>query len=165
MKENLLKESFRRINIKHFNQKLDNEKYSLNWNDLTGQYGHVHHTLGHATITLHEKLAQETELTDYVLLHELLHTVKGFRWSRRHRGKFNQRMRELLGSSEYKRLEARLRGVDIRKRVFRKRYVYECVTCRQKITRKRRVKNSSCAKCDSKYNPEHRLKLIKECSV
>ncbi|MFH1788888.1 MAG: hypothetical protein ABH834_05875 [Candidatus Altiarchaeota archaeon] len=160
MKEEALKQSFRRVNEKYLESGLKEEEYSLKWKNLSGQYGRVSHAKNHATITIHEKLAQDAQLTDYVMLHELLHTVKGFRWVRRHRGKFNQRMRELLGASEYRRLEARLRGVDIRKRVFKKRYVYECPTCRQKITRKRRIKNCSCATCDSKYNPSHKLRLI-----
>jgi predicted SprT family Zn-dependent metalloprotease len=41
-------------------------------------------------------------------------------------------------------------------------YTYECPACRGQMLRKRRItKNASCAKCDSKYNPNYQLRLIK----
>lgn len=40
--------------------------------------------------------------------------------------------------------------------------VYACPVCGGQIHRRRRIKNSSCARCDSKYNPRYRLVLVRE---
>ena len=40
-------------------------------------------------------------------------------------------------------------------------YTYQCPSCAGLVHRRRRLKvNSSCSKCDTKYNPEYRLTLI-----
>jgi len=160
-----LKSSFNRVNEKYFNSKLRESGYSVKWGDLSGTFGRVTCSWGRAHIKVHEKLKGDLELADYVMLHEVLHTVRGFRGVRRHSGKFNRKMIELLGVEEFKRLEKRLHGVDIKKRVFRKRYVYECPGCGKQITRKKRIKNSSCAACDSRYNPSYRLVLKEDYSL
>jgi len=160
-----LKASFNRVNEKYFNSKLKESGYTFKWEDLSGTYGRVTYSWGRAHIKVHEKLKGDRKLSDYVMLHELLHTVRGFRGLRRHRGKFNRKMHELLGEGGFKRREKRLHKVDIKKRVFRKRYVYECPGCGKHITRKKRIKNSSCAACDSKYNPSYRLVLKEDYSL
>ncbi|HEX5324289.1 MAG TPA: SprT-like domain-containing protein [Capsulimonadaceae bacterium] len=40
--------------------------------------------------------------------------------------------------------------------------VYVCPVCGGQIQRRRRIKNSSCARCDSHYNPRYRLVLVRE---
>lgn len=40
--------------------------------------------------------------------------------------------------------------------------VYACPVCGGQIQRRRRIKNSSCARCDTKYNPRYRLVLVRE---
>ena len=161
MIDETLIDSARRVNDKYLDSSLDLSQYRLGWQKLTGSYGRVSHRFNNAKIILHEKLKGDDELTDYVMLHELLHTVKGFRGTRRHRGKFNSKISELQGKTEFKRLEARLKCIDIRKRVFKKRYVYECPECKKQITRKKQVRASSCAICDKKYNPRYKLALKK----
>jgi predicted SprT family Zn-dependent metalloprotease len=40
-------------------------------------------------------------------------------------------------------------------------YTYQCPSCKSSVQRRRRLKvNSSCSKCDTKYNPDYRLVLI-----
>jgi DNA-directed RNA polymerase subunit RPC12/RpoP len=160
MDDAVLAESFRRVNEKFFGGALEEASYAFDWKELSGQYGTVKHSRQNATVLLHSKLKGDAELSDYVMLHELLHTVQGFRSLRRHRGKFNRRLAELLGGDEFKRLERRLRAVDIKKRVFHKRFVYECPECGTQVTRKKTVRYASCARCDSEYNPKFRLKLV-----
>ena len=41
------------------------------------------------------------------------------------------------------------------------RYVYECPTCRRRLVRRRRLRLSSCAACDKKFNPAHTLRLVR----
>ena len=43
-----------------------------------------------------------------------------------------------------------------------KRLVYECPGCRRLIYRQRRLVNSSCARCDKRYNPDFRFQLVGE---
>jgi len=40
--------------------------------------------------------------------------------------------------------------------------IYACPVCGGRIHRRRRIKNSSCARCDTKYNPRYRLYLVRE---
>jgi predicted SprT family Zn-dependent metalloprotease len=41
-------------------------------------------------------------------------------------------------------------------------YTYECPSCQGAVQRRRRIlSNSSCSKCDNKYNPAYRLTLVK----
>jgi predicted SprT family Zn-dependent metalloprotease len=40
--------------------------------------------------------------------------------------------------------------------------VYECPACRRLIKRRRRINNSSCARCDRKFNPAYKFRLVKE---
>jgi len=159
MGEDILQESFKRVNERFFQGTLRESAYQLEWRELSGTYGRVVYRRDSALILVHARLRDDAELSDYVMLHELLHTVPGFRGLRGHRGKFNGRLRELLGAGEFLRLEGRLRAVDIKKRVFRRRFVYECPSCGTRITRKKRVKYASCARCDSEYNPKYMLKL------
>jgi len=43
-----------------------------------------------------------------------------------------------------------------------RRYTYECPSCKGLLHRKRRISsNASCARCDSQYNPQYQLRLIK----
>jgi predicted SprT family Zn-dependent metalloprotease len=44
----------------------------------------------------------------------------------------------------------------------RRRYIYACPACGKRIERRRRLKASSCASCDRKYNPRYALHLV-EC--
>jgi predicted SprT family Zn-dependent metalloprotease len=39
-------------------------------------------------------------------------------------------------------------------------YVYMCPNCQGKVHRKRRLRMSSCGKCDKAYNPAYKLKLV-----
>ena len=41
-----------------------------------------------------------------------------------------------------------------------KEYVYACPGCGSRVRRRRRLRNSSCARCDKNYNPAFKLKLI-----
>ncbi len=158
--DRLLADSFDRVNEKYFQESLDKNRYKIKWKKLSGKYGHVTYSRDNAVITLNERLKTEQELLDYTMLHELLHTIKGFRGVRRHRGKFNNTLKGLIGVFEYKRLEGRLKEFDISLRKFRKRYVYECPNCRQQITRKRSMKDCSCINCDRIYNPDYKFVLI-----
>ena len=40
------------------------------------------------------------------------------------------------------------------------KYVYACPACGRQIRRKRRLKLSSCAACDSVFNPKYALRLV-----
>jgi predicted SprT family Zn-dependent metalloprotease len=40
--------------------------------------------------------------------------------------------------------------------------IYACPVCGGQIQRRRRIKNSSCARCDTRYNPRYRLVLVWE---
>lgn len=44
----------------------------------------------------------------------------------------------------------------------RKLLIYECPGCRRQIHRQRRLSNSSCARCDKRYNPQFRFVLVSE---
>ena len=44
-------------------------------------------------------------------------------------------------------------------------YVYGCPSCGAKVTRRRVLRNSSCGKCDRRYNPAFKLKLIETDAV
>ena len=165
MSDEALRGSFSRVNEKFFSRELDESAYSLSWSRLAGKYGSVRYSKDGASIVVHSVLLDDVELLDYVVLHELLHTTRGFRGVRKHRGRFNEKMRELLGVGEFKRLEERLKAVDIKQRNFRRRYLYSCQGCGRTITRKKRAGNISCAKCDSRYNPKYRLKLVEAYKV
>jgi len=43
-----------------------------------------------------------------------------------------------------------------------RRYVYACPACGKRIERRRRLKQASCASCDRTYNPKYRLTLVSE---
>jgi predicted SprT family Zn-dependent metalloprotease len=152
--------SFRCVNERFFNGGLDENAYSFSWKHLSGRYAVVEYSKEKSRIIINTKLQNNAELLDYVILHELLHTFRGFRSVRTHRGKFNNRLKEFLGESEFKRLEEELDALDIAKRRFRRRYVYECPNCGERIIRKKKVGGTSCAKCDSEYNPEYMLVLV-----
>ena len=36
-----------------------------------------------------------------------------------------------------------------------RRYIYACPTCKRRIERRRRLRDASCAACDSRYNPRY----------
>jgi predicted SprT family Zn-dependent metalloprotease len=42
----------------------------------------------------------------------------------------------------------------------RRRYLYVCDACGQKITRLKRIRHASCGACDKKYNPRFPLRLL-----
>ena len=41
-----------------------------------------------------------------------------------------------------------------------RRYVYVCPSCNRRFERRRRIKASSCAVCDKRYNPQFALRLV-----
>ena len=40
-------------------------------------------------------------------------------------------------------------------------YIYECSCCRRRVLRRRRLRKASCGACDTAYNPEFALRLVK----
>ncbi len=40
------------------------------------------------------------------------------------------------------------------------RFLYECPGCGQRVPRRTRLQGASCGRCDKRYNPNYRLKLI-----
>jgi ribosomal protein L37AE/L43A len=40
------------------------------------------------------------------------------------------------------------------------KYVYECPGCKTRVFRRKRLNGSSCGKCDRKFNPAFKLKLV-----
>ncbi|MFH1403844.1 MAG: SprT-like domain-containing protein [Candidatus Altiarchaeota archaeon] len=155
-----LRMSFRRVNEKYFNNRLAEGDYTFSWKKLSGTYASVEYTKEKSRIRVNPVIKDDEELLDYVMLHEILHTIRGFRRIRTHRGKFNDRMKELLGEDEFRRLEEKLDSMNIRQRTFGRRYVYKCPKCGQKIVRKKKVKDTSCSLCDKRYNPKYRLELV-----
>jgi predicted SprT family Zn-dependent metalloprotease len=51
------------------------------------------------------------------------------------------------------------------KRRARKALIYECPNCGTRLQRVRRMPNSSCARCDRKYNPAYVMKLVEEMTL
>lgn len=42
------------------------------------------------------------------------------------------------------------------------RYIYECISCRKRVYRNRRLRKASCGSCDKVYNPNYALKLVSD---
>lgn len=53
----------------------------------------------------------------------------------------------------------------IKRSTRRKRYVYLCSHCGQRVVRARRLRGASCGVCDKNYNPLYVLKLVTEQAV
>jgi predicted SprT family Zn-dependent metalloprotease len=51
------------------------------------------------------------------------------------------------------------------KRSARKTLIYECPNCHNRLQRVRRMPNSSCARCDRKYNPAYVMRLVEEITL
>ncbi len=43
---------------------------------------------------------------------------------------------------------------------FRRVLIYECPSCRNQVRRLRQIRNHSCARCDKKFNPAFKLRLV-----
>ncbi|HEX2912552.1 MAG TPA: SprT-like domain-containing protein [Chloroflexia bacterium] len=102
------------------------------------------------SVTYHERYGQE-ELSN-TILHEMIHL---WLYEQGLPSGHTERFREKLAEVG---LEGRVRALPVPPRPYR--YLYRCPTCSQEFKTRRKI-NSSCGKCDSKYNPHHRFKLVK----
>ena len=94
--DEVLEESFNRVNEIYFNEMLD--KPNLQWgNDSTSKLGSYEYGSDTITISTIFKSAQQ-ELLDYVMYHEMLH--KKFKFQ-------NKNGRNLHHSNEFKKMEAK----------------------------------------------------------
>ncbi|MBI4140058.1 M48 family metallopeptidase [Candidatus Woesearchaeota archaeon] len=75
--EEALKESFNRMNKEYFNEIM--ERPNINWCNGKNRVGYYEY--GTDTVSLSRELAQDTELLDYVMYHELLHKKHKFKTS------------------------------------------------------------------------------------
>lgn len=142
-----LREEFTRLNAVHFAGALSMPRVDFSVRKTFGGY----YQKREHRIVLSWQAYQEYGWDETVntFRHEVAHIIH-----LHHRAEFWELARKLGVTRKYARHPLRPRA--------RKLLTYECPGCRRRIQRQRRVNDSSCARCDKRYNPAFRFRLIAE---
>jgi predicted SprT family Zn-dependent metalloprotease len=142
-------DEFDRLNVDHFQNKLRRPAIELS---SRKSYGGYYQKLKHRIVLSWQAYTEHGWAeTLNTFRHEVAHIVH-----QNHRAEFWELAATLGVTKKYA-------AAPLSPKARRTRwYTYECPSCRGTLHRKRRIKNNaSCAKCDSKYNPIYKLRLIK----
>jgi predicted SprT family Zn-dependent metalloprotease len=146
----LLKLEFERLNKERFNGQI--QEYKLKFHRTSCRtHGRINLAKKEIMISLPMYEQYGWPAVTQTLLHEMVHAL------------FHQEGRHVRHTKAFWR-EFEKRGgtrekIDVKPK---NPYTYACPTCESEIERARRIRNPgrySCAKCDRKYNPKHRLYL------
>lgn len=140
------------LNRQHFEDKLPPCKLELS-RRLVRTAGKIwpRSRLMRLSLPYHEQYGP-AELAN-TILHEMVHL-----WLHEqglpsgHTARFRQKMTEVG-------LPNRVQALPVPPRPYR--YLYHCPTCQLEVKTRRKI-NSSCGKCDTRYNPRHHFKLRAE---
>ena len=142
-----LRDEFNRLNAEHFGDKLTLPSIEFSQRKSFGGYYQKHEH----RIVLSWQAYQEYGWDETVntFRHEIAHIVH-----LHHRREFWELAHRLGVTRKYARHPLYPKA--------RKRLVYECPGCHRQIYRQRKLTNSSCARCDKRYNPDYRFYLVRE---
>jgi predicted SprT family Zn-dependent metalloprotease len=142
-----LYDEFARINTQHFNATLSQPLIEISVRKTFG--GYYSKSRNRIVLSWQAFCEYGMDETLNTFRHEIAHIVH-----QNHGPEFWKLAHKLGVMRKYARHPLKRRA--------RKVLVYECPRCRTQIQRVRRIRNSSCARCDRKYNPELVLKLVEE---
>lgn len=142
-----LEEEFVRLNLTHFNGKLNIPDISISTRKIYGGYYQLkQHRIVVSWQAYVEHGVNETMNT---FRHEVAHIVH-----QNHSKDFWDLAYQIGVTNRYAAPSAK-------KRTLSPKYLYQCPNCNNKILRHRIMRKSSCGKCDAKYNPRYLLQCFK----
>ncbi|MFH0862685.1 MAG: SprT-like domain-containing protein [Candidatus Altiarchaeota archaeon] len=148
-----IREEFARLNAERFGGELGEHSLRFSPNQVR-THGCINFRLRKITISLPMYEQHGWDAVVDTLLHEMTHALLHQRGSHDRHTKLFYRELIARGGTRQKK--------DVKPR---KAYVYACPTCGREFERMRKLKRPwarSCAACDHRYNPRHRLYLKRD---